>query len=168
MFDVESREWEKDVRYYQSCMEGISEFSKGTNIFCLIHKMDLVPEDQRDIVCIILQGQIVYNMMHFVWKIFQDREMCLKKLSQPLDCRCFRTSIWDETLYKAWSTIVYSLIPNVHDLEVHLRAFADIIGADEVLLFERATFLVICYCERKKHKDRHVSYLIFLSHFLWF
>jgi hypothetical protein len=24
-----------------------------------------------------------------------------------------RTSIWDETLYKAWSSIVYMLIPNV-------------------------------------------------------
>lgn len=75
-----------------------------------------------------------------------------------IDCTCFRTSIWDETLYKAWSTIVYSLIPNVHDLERHLNDFAEIIDADEVLLFERATFLVICWCERKKHKDIHVSY----------
>ena len=33
------------------------------------------------------------------------------------------------------------------------------IDADEVLLFERATFLVICYSERRKHKDIHVSHL---------
>lgn len=57
--------------------------------------------------------------------------------------RCFATSIWDETLYKAWSQIVYSLIPNVDLLEAQLKDFSTICGADEVVLFERATFLVI-------------------------
>lgn len=79
------------------------------------------------------------------------------KMSQPLVCTCFRTSIWDETLYQAWSAIVYSLVPNVQDLEKQLRIFADIIEADEVLLFERATFLVICYCERRQHADINVN-----------
>ena len=32
--------------------------------------------------------------------IFQERSKDLEKLSRPLSCRCFRTSIWDETLYK--------------------------------------------------------------------
>ena len=49
-----------------------------------------------------------------------------------MECSCFRTSIWDETLYKAWSSIVYLLIPNVHVLEQNLTQFADIIDADEV------------------------------------
>ena len=43
---------------------------------------------------------------------------------------------------QAWSSIVYQLIPNVQQLESNLRNFAQIIEADEVLLFERATFLV--------------------------
>ena len=43
---------------------------------------------------------------------------------------------------QAWSSIVYQLIPNVQQLETNLRNFAQIIEADEVLLFERATFLV--------------------------
>ncbi|KAG7237728.1 hypothetical protein CRUP_013459, partial [Coryphaenoides rupestris] len=73
--------------------------------------------------------------------IFKEREEDLRRLSRPLSCTCFRTSIWDETLYKAWSSIVYQLIPNVQQLESNLRNFAQIIEADEVLLFERATFL---------------------------
>jgi Ras-related GTP-binding protein A/B len=56
--------------------------------------------------------------------------------------QCFATSIWDETLYRAWSQIVYSLIPNVELLEKQLRDFSSICAADEVVLFERATFLV--------------------------
>lgn len=49
--------------------------------------MDLVAEEQRDI-------------------IFREREEDLKRLSLPLNCTAFKTSIWDETLYKAWSNIV--------------------------------------------------------------
>lgn len=110
--------------------------SPEAKIFCLVHKMDLVAEEQRDI-------------------IFKEREEDLKRLSLPLDCTCYRTSIWDETLYRAWSNIVYMLIPNVDALERSLSYFASIIEADEVLLFERATFLVISHCQRKQHKDLH-------------
>lgn len=66
--------------------------------------------------------------------------------------KSFATSIWDETLYRAWSSIVYSLIPNMDVLEKQLRDFCNICGSDEVVLFERATFLVIS----------HVSTLMFV------
>lgn len=136
VFDVESRELERDMHYYQSCLEAILQNSPDAKVFCLIHKMDLVQEDQRD-------------------AIFADREDDLKRLSKPLDCTCFKTSIWDETLYKAWSSIVYSLIPNVQQLEENLQKFANVIDADEVLLFEKATFLVISHCQCKPHRDMH-------------
>ncbi|ESO95842.1 hypothetical protein LOTGIDRAFT_227198 [Lottia gigantea] len=136
VFDVESRELEKDMHYYQSCLEAILENSPDAKVFSLIHKMDLVQDDQRE-------------------RIFKEREEDLKRLSKPLECTCFATSIWDETLYKAWSSIVYQLIPNVQKLESNLTAFGDTIDADEVLLFERATFLVISHCERRPHEDVH-------------
>uniref|UniRef100_T1J570 Ras-related GTP-binding protein A n=1 Tax=Strigamia maritima TaxID=126957 RepID=T1J570_STRMM len=136
VFDVESRELEKDVHYYQSCLEAILQNSPEAKIFCLLHKMDLVQEDQRDM-------------------IFLERQQNLMCLSKPLECKCFRTSIWDETLYRAWSSIVYMLIPNVQQLESNLQSFAKVIEADEVLLFERATFLVISYCEMRPHRDVH-------------
>ena len=50
VFDVESRELEKDMHYYQTCLEAILQNSLDAKIFCLIHKMDLVQEDQRDSV----------------------------------------------------------------------------------------------------------------------
>ncbi|XP_076435606.1 ras-related GTP-binding protein A [Babylonia areolata] len=136
VFDVESRELDKDMHYYQSCLEAILQNSPDAKIFCLVHKMDLVQDDQREL-------------------IFRDREEDLKRLSKPLECTCFATSIWDETLYKAWSNIVYQLIPNVRQLEANLSHFGDIIDADEVLLFERATFLVISCSVRKPHRDDH-------------
>ncbi|CAF4423932.1 unnamed protein product [Adineta steineri] len=85
--------------------------------------MDLISEDMRETV-------------------FAERQSILTDLSKPLQCSCFQTSIWDETLYKAWSQIVYQLVPNVKGLERTLTNFAEIIDADEILLFEKATFLV--------------------------
>ncbi|XP_055546168.1 ras-related GTP-binding protein A isoform X2 [Wyeomyia smithii] len=136
VFDVESRELDRDMHYYQSCLEAILQNSPDAKIFCLVHKMDLVAEEQRDI-------------------IFKEREEDLKRLSKPLECTAFRTSIWDETLYRAWSNIVYQLIPNVKALEHSLNYFASVVDADEVLLFERATFLVISHCQRQQHRDSH-------------
>jgi len=134
VFDVESRELERDMHYYQSCLEAIMQNSPKAQIFCLIHKMDLIQEDQRDL-------------------IFNEQEADLKRLSRPLECKCFKSSIWDETLYKAWSAIVYTLIPNIQIFENNLQQFAEVIDADEVLLFERATFLAISYYQRRPHRD---------------
>jgi Ras-related GTP-binding protein A/B len=80
--------------------------------------------------------------------------------------KCFATSIWDETLYRAWSQIVYSLIPNVELLETQLGDFSSICGAEEIVLFEKATFLVVSHTSRlqyviKKNYSRiRVSILI--------
>ncbi|KAI9020486.1 ras-related GTP-binding protein A-like protein [Hyaloraphidium curvatum] len=136
VFDVESREIDKDLHYYQQILDAIAQNSKDAKVFCLIHKMDLVPEEQRD-------------------AIFLARETELKRRSLPLEVTCFKTSIWDETLYKAWSSIVYTLIPNVKTLEHNLNNFGAICEADEVVLFERATFLVIAHSTRKQFQDIH-------------
>ena len=42
----------------------------------------------------------MYILICFLFKIFQERQRDLKNLSKPLECTCFATSIWDETLYK--------------------------------------------------------------------
>lgn len=144
VFDVESREVDKDYRNYQSCLEALMQNSPTAKVFCLVHKMDLIQEEQRE-------------------KVFLIKEKDIKQLSETTGQRqqttpnieCFRSSIWDETLYKAWSAIVYQLIPNVSSMEQKLKKFAEIVDADEVLLFEKATFLVIAQAQRVKHEDVH-------------
>lgn len=50
------------------------------------------------------KGRNIYTRLlifcFFISQIFKEREEDLKRLSRPLECVCFRTSIWDETLYK--------------------------------------------------------------------
>lgn len=137
VFDVDSKEHEKDVYYYKQCLDALQQNSPDAKIFCLVHKMDLVAEEARE-------------------ETFKQKESELRQLSLPLKITACGTSIWDETLYKAWSAIVYSLIPNVKVVESRLEKLRKICEADEVILFEKATFLVISHASdlEKKHDPR--------------
>jgi Ras-related GTP-binding protein A/B len=81
VFDVESREIDKDIHHYQTCLESMAKHSPKAKIFCLIHKMDLVPDNQKK-------------------ETYDRKKEELNIYSKPLSCTCFQTSIWDETLYK--------------------------------------------------------------------
>ena len=126
------------MRYYTNCLEALKTYSPNASVFCLIHKMDLIPEEQRQ-------------------QIFTQKEVELRTLSSPyrFTTTYFATSIWDATLYKAWSAIVYSLIPNIGVIEAHLERFCDACDADEVVLFESATFLEISHVTRREHPFVH-------------
>ena len=50
VFDVKSEERDKDIHYYQSCLEAILENSPKAKVFCLVHKMDLIADAHRDAV----------------------------------------------------------------------------------------------------------------------
>ncbi|KAI8057713.1 ras-related GTP-binding protein A-like protein [Syncephalis plumigaleata] len=133
VFDVENCD-DRDMHYYQSCLEAIMTHSKQAKIFCLVHKMDLVPEEMRE-------------------QVFHERFEELRTRSEPLEITAFATTIWDESLFKAWSSIVYTLVPNVNLLASHLNKFCRVCDADEVVLFERATFLVIAHASQRPHAD---------------
>ncbi|CAH8454397.1 unnamed protein product [Schistosoma guineensis] len=136
VFDIESREISKDLAYYRSCLDAVNQNSPGAKIFCLIHKTDLVSEEKKD-------------------EVFQVRKQNIEAVTKPFTCSCFATSIWDETLFKAWSKIVYELIPNIKMLEGSLKQLCEVLEADEVILFERATFLEIACHSRVPHSDVH-------------
>ncbi|KAI9828346.1 MAG: GTP-binding protein gtr1 [Thelocarpon impressellum] len=124
VFDIESREFDRDVVTFSSIMRALTEFSPDATVFCLIHKMDLV-QDQ------------------FRVKLYEERVAVVKERSEKFDVTCFATSIWDQSLYRAWAGIIYTLIPNLGVIEAHLQSLADVIGAEEIVLFERTTFLVV-------------------------
>jgi len=92
-------------------------------VFLLVHKMDLVREPKS--------------------ATFDKKHKELQDASGAATITVFGTSIYDESLYKAWSSIVHTLIPNAAVLSKHLTTFAQACSATEVVLFERTTFLVI-------------------------
>ena len=137
VFDIESDCPEKDFDHFCGVLEAIEENSPDARVFILVHKMDLVALEDRD-------------------TILEDRKRLIEESCTSCgveNFQCFGTSIWDETLYKAWSEIVTNLIPNIRLLETHLNNFCNLCDADEVVLFERATFLVISHAQRPDDDD---------------
>jgi Ras-related GTP-binding protein A/B len=131
-----------DMGRFNEVMEALAQHSREAKVFVLLHKIDLVPELERVEVFRRREGDIM--------------ECC--KSYADIKVRCFPSSIWDETLYRAWSQIVYSLVPNTQVLERHLETFCGLCGGDEVVVFESTTFLVIAHWEEKRsaaHADAH-------------
>eukprot|EP00494_Astrolonche_serrata_P029204 UN29471 len=67
----------------------------------------------------------------------------------------FATSIWNESLFKAWSAIVRSLIPNLLPIKRVLTQLCKLCESDEIVVFEKHTFLVVCQVTLKDQKDEH-------------
>ena len=137
VFDVESEEQGNDFSQYVDVIDALEQPSPEARVYVLVHKMDLVKEEIRESVFLQKQADIV------------------AQTGGQLRLSFFQTSIWDETLYRAWSHIVYSLVPNTALLESHLNEFCKLCGADEVVLFESTTFLVIANATCTPHDDIH-------------
>lgn len=124
VFDIESREVERDLDTYNAIIKALKEFSPNAFVFCLVHKLDLIQNEHRQ-------------------RIFEERATLIKSRSEDFDIIAFGSSIWDQSLYKAWAGIVHRLIPNLSIIEKFLAAFARRIEAEEVILFEQSTFLMV-------------------------
>lgn len=126
VFDVESKLINKDIEIFIKALTNLQKFSPEAKVFVLLHKMDLVQIDKRE-------------------ELFELMMEKLQRISNPFHFKLvgLPTSIWDESLYKAWSQIVCSLIPNMNLYNDNLLKFSEIFEAEEIILFEKTTFLVI-------------------------
>jgi Ras-related GTP-binding protein A/B len=75
------------MRDYKLCVQNLATYSKGANIFVLIHKMDKINEVDRKKVFDKKRNEIVEATVAY--------QMNTKEV--------FATSIWDDTLYKVTS-----------------------------------------------------------------
>ncbi|KAL9613046.1 MAG: hypothetical protein Q9167_002392 [Letrouitia subvulpina] len=143
VFDVESHTFSRDLSTYAAIVSALSDHSPGARVFTLVHKMDLVASEFRDHIITQKSAQISDHSGRF---------------ARSMDI--YGTSIWDETLYRAWGGIVNSLIPNLDTVKRGLRTLAQATEAEEVVLFEQATFLTVTRVgsemgDRNPYKDRY-------------
>jgi len=135
VFDVSSPQRETDVAYYTQCLDAIRRHSPDAKLYCLVHKMDLVAAHEKE-------------------ARFAQRERDLLARSAPLDIHVYGTSIFEDSLYRAWSDIIHAMVPDVRRLEKDLEKFRRACEAIEVVLFERTTFLVIATATQKTKKKK--------------
>ena len=136
VFDIESRDVDRDLETYSAVIAALKEFSSDALIFALVHKMDLVQNEHRD-------------------RIYDERCRMISSKSEGMKLTTYPSSIWDQTLYKAWAGIVHEMIPNLNVIEKFLETFALQIQAEEIILFERSTFLRVSSVDTTVHNKRH-------------
>ena len=88
--------------------------------------MDLVPNDRRD------------DFLDAKTELIEQYSRRFRRT-----VRTYGTSIWDQTLYAAWGDIVQCLTPNLELMKNYLSKLAQATRAEEIVLFERATFLKV-------------------------
>ncbi|CAL1156390.1 unnamed protein product [Cladocopium goreaui] len=134
-----NEERKKDVEYFKAAIESLSQHSPNATTFVLIHKLDLVHESKRS---------EVYR---------QVKEELLTVAPQHTQKRItfMGTSIWDDTLFKAWSRIVAVLVPDPELLQDQVNFMCQQLMADEVVIFEKNTFLVITRAHTKEMQDQY-------------
>lgn len=134
VFDIESRDVDRDLATYIAILSALLQFSPAAKIYILIHKMDLVVPSARE-------------------AMYDDRVRLVRQKTaefahtlgagEDVDLVPFATSIWDQSLYKAWASIIHDLVPNLAVIERNLANLGLAIEAEELLLFERTSFLAV-------------------------
>ena len=134
VFDIESRDFDRDLVTYLSITSALAQYSPTASVYVLIHKMDLVSPTQRE-------------------EAYNNRIAAVRSKSDIFEPITFATSIWDQSLYKAWAEIIHDLIPNLSEITRHLATLGNLIDAEEILLFERSSFLVVSHwCSRSEER----------------
>lgn len=148
-------------------VEGIASleaYSKNSSIIVLIHKVDLIDgykqvgkeneykrglNDRRRL----LENEIIRKIS----ETDQIKKDFKKQVIKNIRFRL--TTIYDDSLYSAWGEIISIIAPNIAEYERKIKKFAKEIKADEVVLFEKRTFLSFASCRAEylpKQKQREV------------
>ncbi|CDZ98685.1 GTP-binding protein [Phaffia rhodozyma] len=151
VFDTKSEEWDKDVEYFESVLDNLRQYSGTSNAESDDEDADgeagtkKVDPDSLPGVCILINKMDLEDPSERARIEREKRDDLTKKVKARLGGKvmAFGTSIWDESLYKAWSAIIRTLIPNSQRLVAHLSRLCDKAHGAEAVLFERQTFLVV-------------------------
>lgn len=141
VFDIESRDTDRDIATYIEIIAVLMQYSPSARIYILVHKMDLIPPNTREAMYDERVQQVRQRTAEFAHTLgigFDGNEH-----SGLLDVVAFATSIWDQSLYKAWASIIHDLVPNLSLIERNLAHLGTAIEAEELLLFERTSFLAV-------------------------
>ncbi|KAK3370566.1 Gtr1/RagA G protein conserved region-domain-containing protein [Podospora didyma] len=167
VFDIESRDVERDLATYVNIISALVQYSREAKVFVLIHKMDLIQPLKREevfdhrvdvvrrktaeAVAIVRKQKPEQQLQHYHQQHYHPQQFATSSPMTPgalirdvdIDMQLFATSIWDQSLYKAWASIIHDLVPNLSVIETQLASLGVAIDADEILLFERTSFLVV-------------------------
>ena len=117
-----------------SCLKSLTESSPNAKVYVLVNKMDKLDEEKRNI-------------------IFSMKKDKLEAKAGNFKINFYETSIWEISLYKAFSNILSNIIKNKIDVKKLLEEYYIACDANEVILFDKSTLIPISDYNNKEIKD---------------
>ena len=70
----------------------------------------------------------------------------------------FTTTIWNESLYLAWSKVVEVLVPRASLIKRYLKTLSDTLDAKELIVFEKKSFLsIVSYSNMPDYENNQME-----------
>ncbi|ODV57836.1 Rag GTPase GTR1 ASCRUDRAFT_78360 [Ascoidea rubescens DSM 1968] len=133
VFDVSNIEEPKDYITFVDVIKRLNQTSPSCKFFILFHKWDLVMEHEKETA----KSNIISAL------IKSGEEIKFHELYLNGTVKIFTTTIWNETLYLAWSRVVEELVPKANIMKNYLKKISRVLNAKELIIFERKSFLSI-------------------------
>lgn len=138
VFDASGSDFDLELAYFGHVLDRLGEHSSNASVFCLLHKIDLIPKEQR--------SQVVNSLTVEIERSFRDHNGA----TSGAELKFFITSIWDGSLYLAWSAIVSDLVPQRQEQLAGFRELVDnsayFQGLMEIGIFDESTMLLVSHC----------------------
>lgn len=136
------------LHYFEQTMYSLHTYSPKAKVFVLLHKIDLIKPEFREQR--FLESKL--EVLHVIQEMQNGSEE-----PNAFDIQFFCTSIWTNSLYRAYSSVVRSLIPNRHRLVEAIQRLGHACRAKEVALYERSTFLCLAHVTRRESSSKEAS-----------
>ena len=125
VFDIQFKNEDQDLQIYKEIVQSLLMHSEKAKIFVLLHKLDLIAPTKRSAV-------------------FEEYKRKIQNITpEEHIIDIFGTSIWNESLYYAWSVIIKHIIPDITFFNTILSSMAKLIQCEEIIVVEKASFLII-------------------------
>ena len=125
VFDIQFKTEEEDFQIYTEIVRNLLLYSEKAHIFVLLHKLDLIAQTKRN-------------------EVFEEYKRKIEKITPKKHLiDVFKTSIWNESLYFAWSIIIKHIIPDISFFNTILSSIAKVIQCEEIIVVEKFSFLII-------------------------
>lgn len=135
VFDVNLKNEELDLKTYKRIIDSLFQYSKDAKVFILFHKIDKIAQADRT-------------------RTFNRAVSLVKDLTPPQALvECFATTIYEQSLYLAWTKIIEFVVPDIAFFNTQLDTIMGLMNCDEILLMEKYTFLIMGSASRKKDPD---------------
>lgn len=148
ILDANSPSPEDDLQSLESNVSLLRHHSSDASFHVLLHKSDIFYHGSETGSHLSLSSH-----GHGHGSELRAREGEIRRRALPTLTECHITTIWDESLFRAWSSIISPLllhsVPNFGLLTGELGRLMERSKADEVLFYEARTLLLLTHVGRR-------------------